>query len=343
MADTHNEEENPTPLRILDSGGASSSMAAPVDHSINEGGPQVEETTTAQQQREESQNGSEEEKLGENSGKEEESGKNSGKEESFEDLGNEEEADEERTVNYRDYELELVSNKVPSFPARVTVRSSWDVFDRIKEILAGMRHGARDFEDTCFGRFLRIETNWEKAFWGQGVHYMLLHSVKCNKNKEMWFVVDEKPLHFGMMEYALVTGLGCGKLPDKPEVDAIRKSPGAIRFRKKVLQGVKCIIGHVLEKRLETVRFNDREKIKMCLVLFLHSILLVGDSTKAVENDWFLFASDLEFFNSYPWGRISFERTIKSLKKLDMTLKQSQWVGKDKLSMYNLFGFPRAM
>ncbi|XP_031270531.1 uncharacterized protein LOC116128914 [Pistacia vera] len=57
MVDTHNDEENPTPLRILDSGGASSSMVAPVDHPISEGGPQAEETSAAQEQREESANG----------------------------------------------------------------------------------------------------------------------------------------------------------------------------------------------------------------------------------------------------------------------------------------------
>ncbi|XP_031270810.1 uncharacterized protein LOC116129204 [Pistacia vera] len=129
MADTHNEEENPTPLRILDSGGASSSMAAPVDHLISEGGQHAEETLTAQEQREELANGSEDE----------ESGENSGQEESSEDSGDEEEANEERIVriiNCRDYELEPISEKVPYFPVRVTVRSSWDVFDKIRALLA---------------------------------------------------------------------------------------------------------------------------------------------------------------------------------------------------------------
>lgn len=85
MADTDNEEENPTPVRILDSDGASSSMAAAVDHPISEGGPQAEELTAAQQQREESQNGSEEEESGKNSGEEEESDENSSEEEKFDE------------------------------------------------------------------------------------------------------------------------------------------------------------------------------------------------------------------------------------------------------------------
>lgn len=78
MSDTENEEGSPTPLRILDSDGASSSMAAPVDHLTSECGPHAEETPTAQEQREEPANGSEEEESGENSGQKEDSDENSG-------------------------------------------------------------------------------------------------------------------------------------------------------------------------------------------------------------------------------------------------------------------------
>ncbi|XP_031263392.1 major centromere autoantigen B-like [Pistacia vera] len=86
-------------------------MAAPVDHPISEGSPHTEETPAAQEQREEPANDSEDE---EDSSQEEDSGENSGQEESSEDSGDEEEAGEERivrTVNYRDYELEPISEK----------------------------------------------------------------------------------------------------------------------------------------------------------------------------------------------------------------------------------------
>ena len=53
----------------------------------------------------------------------------------------------------------------------------------------------------------------------------------------MWFVVEGKPLRFGMMEYALVTGLGCGEVPTKAEADAIRKSPGAKGFIRRFCRG----------------------------------------------------------------------------------------------------------
>ena len=106
MTNTDNEEGSPTPLRILDSDGASSSMAALVDHLTSEGGPHVEETLAAQEQREEPAKGSEDEESGENSGQKEDSGENSGQEvdsgensgqeESSEDPGDEEKAGEDR-------------------------------------------------------------------------------------------------------------------------------------------------------------------------------------------------------------------------------------------------------
>ncbi|XP_031268640.1 putative pentatricopeptide repeat-containing protein At3g16710, mitochondrial [Pistacia vera] len=51
MADTHNDDNNPMPLQILDSSGTSNSMAALVDHPISECDRQGEETSAAQEQR----------------------------------------------------------------------------------------------------------------------------------------------------------------------------------------------------------------------------------------------------------------------------------------------------
>ena len=80
MTETDNKEGSPTRLRILDFDGASSSMAAPVDHPTSEGGPHAEETSAAQEQRKEPTNGSEDKESGENSGQEEDFGENSGQE-----------------------------------------------------------------------------------------------------------------------------------------------------------------------------------------------------------------------------------------------------------------------
>ena len=67
------------------------------------------------------------------------------------------------------------------------------------------------------------------------------------------------------------------------------------------------------------------------------------DSTKAVNMDWVKFASNMDFFNAYLWGRVSFQLTMDSLQGKDMALKHRQSVEKNRPSMYNLFGFPWAM
>lgn len=41
------------------------------------------------------------------------------------------------------------------------------------------------------------------------VHYMLLHHVKEKKKHEMWFVVDDKHVCFGLKEFALIMSLSC--------------------------------------------------------------------------------------------------------------------------------------
>ena len=248
-----------------------------------------------------------------------------------------------QSVNYREYGLEVVSDTVPYFPVRVTVRSSWDVLTRITGILGTVRNGERRFKETCFSHFWDMDTKWKKTFWGSGVHYMLLHSIKSNKKHEMWFMVDGKPVRFWMMEYALVTGLRCGELPGEVEEKRIIDSTGAKRLANKVLAGNKSIKAQELEDRLKDGEFNDSETFKLCLVLFLHSILMASDSTKAIDIDWVMFASNLNFFNAYPWGRVSFKRTMESLQVKNLTLKHSQWAEKKRPTTYNLFGFPWAM
>ncbi|XP_031273421.1 FK506-binding protein 5-like [Pistacia vera] len=109
MADTHNDEHNPMPLRILDSGGASSSMA----------GRQREEMLAALEQMEESSNDSEESESGDNSGQEEDFSENSGQEDSGEDS----KARIVQTVNITKYKLDLTSDKGLVHPFLTAIRA----------------------------------------------------------------------------------------------------------------------------------------------------------------------------------------------------------------------------
>lgn len=53
---------------------------------------------------------------------------------------------------------------VPYFCERVTIRSIWQVFSKIKEILGGHEKGRDWFRSSCFDHFMHLGDNLNKGF-----------------------------------------------------------------------------------------------------------------------------------------------------------------------------------
>ncbi|KAG5593381.1 hypothetical protein H5410_043895 [Solanum commersonii] len=77
---------------------------------------------------------------------------------------------------------------------------------------------------------------------------------------------------------------------------------------------------------------TKKQKLAISMVWFLHCVLCSKSAEKKIETHWLKMASKKSVFNSYPWGRVSFDLTISYLlKELDSTKSQ-----------YNLHGCPWA-
>ncbi|KAH0678607.1 hypothetical protein KY290_020708 [Solanum tuberosum] len=50
-------------------------------------------------------------------------------------------------------------------------------------------------------------------------------------------------------------------------------------------------------------KLNKEQKLKCSLVLFVHTMLLAHDRSKIVDAIHIKMVDDLDFFNSYPWGK----------------------------------------
>ena len=48
----------------------------------------------------------------------------------------------------------------------------------------------------------------------------------------------------------------------------------------------------------------------LCLVWFVHSILLARDIGKVIEDDLLALADDFDKFNDYPWGYDNYYLTV---------------------------------
>ncbi|XP_059309802.1 uncharacterized protein LOC132060929 [Lycium ferocissimum] len=156
----------------------------------------------------------------------------------------------------------------------------------------------------------------------------------------MWFLVNDKPACFGLKEFALITGLNCGSYPSQSREDRTIKK-GA-EFYTKVTRKKKITSDKLLSV-IRGPRLNKEEKLKCCLVWFLHTILMAKDVSRGVDADWFKMADDLEFFQSYPWGKESFELTLEYLMdKVDVPRHHQTHLDK-KTPSYALYGLPWAL
>ncbi|KAG5568274.1 hypothetical protein H5410_064714 [Solanum commersonii] len=88
----------------------------------------------------------------------------------------------------------------------------------------------------------------------------------------------------------------------------------------------------VLIEKMSDPCLTKKQKLAISMVWFLHCVLCSKSAEKKIETHWLKMASKKSVFNSYPWGRVSFDLTISYLlKELDSTKSQ-----------YNLHGCPWA-
>ncbi|PHT68913.1 Aquaporin TIP1-2 [Capsicum annuum] len=118
-------------------------------------------------------------------------------------------------------------------------------------------------------------------------------------------------------EFAIVTSLRCDRL----EEPLIKKTPykgfNKCKVKKDRLLG---IVGpsYKVEDLMADLKNKDipkHYKEKLCLVWFVHSVLLARDVRKVIEHDLLAVADDFGKFNDYSWGYDSYYLTVKYLLK----------------------------
>ncbi|KAM3321547.1 hypothetical protein P3S67_002698 [Capsicum chacoense] len=153
-----------------------------------------------------------------------------------------------------------------------------------------------------------------------------------NKMDEVWINYCGKPVCFRLKEFAIVTGLRC----DHPEEPAIKETPHKGSNKHKIKKyGLLGIIGpsYKVKNLIADLKNKDIPKHyreKLCIVWFVHSIILARDVKKVIERDLFALADDFGRFNDYSWGYDSYYLTVKYLLK-DLKPKKT-----------TLYGFPWA-
>ncbi|KAH0669301.1 hypothetical protein KY285_025435 [Solanum tuberosum] len=153
------------------------------------------------------------------------------------------------------------------------------------------------------------------------------------------FPTKISPACFSLKEFALITRLNCSAYPRESKLNKVLRKGENFHF--KVARN-KNISGAKLMRLIESNKLNKEQKLKCSLVWFVHSMLLTHDWSKIVDSNHIKMADDLDFFNSYPWGKESFDLTLTYLKNRINLRKQEGMYNKKKNACYALYGFPWA-
>ncbi|GER33384.1 Ulp1 protease family protein, partial [Striga asiatica] len=182
--------------------------------------------------------------------------------------------------------------------ANVTNRCNLNV---VRKVFDNLNDAHQDrFAESCFRPLINIT---EIILSSQIVHQVLRRTLKASENDKdaVWFRFGEKEARFGLQEFSLVTGFKIAA-DDENAYEVPNNNSSLLQLFKKKKGKIK--------RKLETL----------------------------VDERWFNLVEDLEKFNSYPWGNLSYQQTVKLFKRT------SFGKGKNPESInYSLHGFPLAI
>ncbi|KAK0588444.1 hypothetical protein LWI29_001046 [Acer saccharum] len=195
------------------------------------------------------------------------------------------------------------------------------------------------FECTCFGRLLEMD---ELVFSSQTVHELLLREAKSPNTDEMWFKLGDNRIRFSIQEFCIVTGVNCSPYPS---VDVDKKVKG-VGLIDSLLNGDMNLYNSTLEDVFMNASSNDDLiMVKLALLYFLENVLLGREKGSPIDSEHIILADDLDRFNEYPWGRVCFEMTMKSLQnalkgRVQMLNDGNNKKSKQNWEVYSVGGFP---
>ena len=212
--------------------------------------------------------------------------------------------------------------------AKVTNKSNLaNVVSIIKEKLG--RRGIRAFKKTCFDHFLRMKP---LIFSSGMVHNLLLRQLECDDPKVLEFNFRGVGVRFDLKAFALVSGLNCTKFPTYLETRDLEDT-----LWEKYFGSIGTITLKEFMTRFEEHTFDAadvEDNVKACMFYLLETVLLGGEKRRTVNKTNFKIIQNATLCNTYPWGTLSYDMTIASLRGAVNHNNPSH--------TYTLYGFPLA-
>ncbi|GMN27743.1 hypothetical protein TIFTF001_044154 [Ficus carica] len=154
----------------------------------------------------------------------------------------------------------------------------------------------------------------------------------------LWFELGEDLVRFSINEFCLITGLNCVGSTHLPVVES--------RLMSRYFPDVRGVTRENLELQMSNFKFdNDDDAVKLSLLYIVFCIPLSNASSVKIDPKYFALADNLDAFNEFPWGVLSWEATrtaICSTVENRISSKRRPKKNIDK-SRYSVAGFPQAL
>lgn len=163
------------------------------------------------------------------------------------------------------------------------------------------------FRDTQFGPLLDVPTHNEHAaqsLWS----LMLIMTTEQRDAGELWFLVNNVPLRYGIREFSIITGMLCHQVPRLPQNE--EKSRAFYNdfknrlwpsLKKKQRITVKKIQERLASIHEEPLGSDDKNRLA-CLGIVFGVICFKDRPTQMLDDELIAIVGDIDFFLGYPWG-----------------------------------------
>ncbi|CAA7021992.1 unnamed protein product [Microthlaspi erraticum] len=162
------------------------------------------------------------------------------------------------------------------------------------------------------------------TFSVQLLHHLLMLQLKTKRKKELWWTFSGKPIRYAIEDFALVTGLNCepgnqtalvaGNRKEKRKRVSENENEGEIW--RSLFSEAENPTPKLIGRKLEDREYRDPLKVfRLALILLIEGILCPTSDATPVRREIVEMVGDVEKFMQHPWGRESFQFTVKRVKK----------------------------
>ncbi|CAE6074983.1 unnamed protein product [Arabidopsis arenosa] len=217
----------------------------------------------------------------------------------------------------------------------------------IAEVLKG-KDEMQMLLDSPFGYLFGIPAN-KSSFSGKLVLGLICRQLVTKKVNEMWMVFGGHPIKFGLREFSIVTGLECGVYPKKKDVEAVLKvKPGCKKvwdalFVDRFGENATSLVQDLVAWLKEDKSMDGWKQLALSLIILVDGVIACGKNPIRPQDTTVEMTKNVKFFLKYPWGRLSFTRTLERIANFQTPSDVKKLIRSVKDGSYALHGFPLAL